>query len=107
MCIWTGDSGSIFAKILRKRWVYMMGQHIQLFSKRSLDRLMDDEGFERVYMGIYPYVITFKYLGTFLSRYRYIGAFVNYFLKNKTLGKLKFVLLSPDQMFAIYRKRKT
>ena len=39
--LWTGDYDSIYSKILRKKWWYVIGQHIQLFSRKSLKFLFE------------------------------------------------------------------
>ena len=81
-----------------------MGQHIQYFSKRSLDKLMHDTGFERVHIGIYPYVFSFKYLAIYLSRYRFIGNIAKNLFRIMNLEDRRFTLKKSDEMFAIYRK---
>ena len=105
VCFWTGNIDSFYAKILGQKWWYIIGQHIQFFSKKSLDRLMDDCGFERVYMGVYPYVISFEYLAITLNRYPVIGSIVSKLFKMMKLEKYSFVLKKSDEMFAIYKKR--
>ncbi|KJJ83931.1 type 12 methyltransferase [Candidatus Omnitrophus magneticus] len=104
LCFWTGNVDSLFSKILRQRWPYMLGQHIQFFSKKSLDRLMRDCGFERAYMGIYPYTISFDYFADILNRYFIIGNITRFFVNLLALKERDFVIKKPDEMFAIYRK---
>ena len=104
VCFWTGDSNSIYHKLLRGKWWYLLGQHIQFFNKKSLDRLMNDAGFSPVYKGIYPYVMSLKYLGISLSRYPLIGSLARKLFKIFRLEKRKFILKKSDEMFAIYRK---
>jgi hypothetical protein len=50
-----------------------MGQHVQLFSRSSLDKLLRIAGFKPLYRGKYPYVISGAYLGTRLGGYPIIG----------------------------------
>lgn len=104
VCFWTGDFNSIYSKILGKRWLYLLGQHVQFFSWKSLDRLMKDSGFERVHKGIYPYVISFEYLGISLSRYSVLGGLARSAFKYLGLNKREFTITKSDEMFAIYRK---
>lgn len=104
VCLWTGDSDSLYAKLLGKRWWYVLGQHIQFWNWRSMDRLFKDCGFERVHKGIYPYVISFKYLGISLSRYKGIGAVARFVFHVLGLDTRLFVIRKSDEMFAIYRK---
>jgi len=105
-CFWTGNIDSIYAKLFGRNWWYILGQHIQLFSKRSLDRLMHDTGFERLSIGIYPYVMSFKYLGISLSRYPFVGTLAKKLFRLMGLEKRTFTLKKSDEMFAIYRKKR-
>lgn len=104
VCFWTGDFSSIYSKIFRQKWLYMLGQHIQFFSWKSMDYLMKDCGFERVHKGIYPYVISFKYLGISLSRYPYVGSFAKRCFRMLGLEEKVFTIKKSDEMFAIYKK---
>lgn len=106
VCFWTGNFDSIYSKILGPRWWYLLGQHIQFFSWRSMDYLMKECGFERVYKGIYPYIISFKYLGISLSRYPAIGTIARSCFKYSGLDNREFTLKKSDEMFAIYEKIK-
>jgi len=103
-CFWTGDSDSFWAKLMGRRWWYVLGQHIQYFNWRSMDRLLADAGLERVHKGVYPYVISFEYLGISLSRYAIVGSVAKFFFKILGLQKRNFVLRKSDEMFGIYRK---
>ncbi|OGQ36477.1 MAG: hypothetical protein A3F16_00755 [Deltaproteobacteria bacterium RIFCSPHIGHO2_12_FULL_43_9] len=104
VALWTGDFNSIFSKIFRQKWWYILGQHIQFFSWKSMDYLMEEAGFQRVHKGIYPYVISFEYLGVSLSRYSIVGPLVRNFFKLYGLAAQEFTLKKSDEMFAIYKK---
>jgi hypothetical protein len=69
-----------------------------------MDHLMSANGFERVHKGIYPYVISFKYLGISLSRYPGVGAVARSLFRVLGLDRRQFVIRKSDEMFAIYRK---
>jgi SAM-dependent methyltransferase len=105
VCFWTGDSNSITAKILGRYWGYLIGQHIQFFSRRSIDLLMGKCGLELVSMHTYPYVISLKYLGTHMAHYPVFGAILSWILNLKLLCNLTITLKIPGEMFGIYRKR--
>ena len=104
VCLWTGDVDSFYSKFLGSMWWYRLGQHIQFFSWKSMDHLMSDCGFTRVYKGVYPYVISFEYLGISLSRYFLIGRLAKILFSLAGLRKRRFVLRKSDEMFGIYRK---
>jgi len=48
LLIYTGDVGSLAARIPRKKWWEYQGVHLQYFSKKSLDMLLKRIGFEIV-----------------------------------------------------------
>ena len=105
VCFWTGDSGSVPAKLFGTNWWYIMGQHIQFFSRKSADYLMNDHGFERVFVRTYPYVISLDYLGTSLSRYPVVGSILNTLLKAPIIRDWTLTLKLPGEMFGVYRKK--
>jgi len=104
LCLWTGDIGSIWARMFRQKWWYILGQHIQYFSRHSLTRLMNDCGFECVSDDVYPYVISMGYLGTSLSRYPVIGPIANWVLKRSLFKDRCITLKLSSEIFGIYRK---
>ncbi|MDA8705498.1 class I SAM-dependent methyltransferase [Litoricolaceae bacterium] len=103
LCIWTGDSDSFYAKILKHRWWYVMGQHLQLFSRKSLNRLLANVGFELIREKNYPYVISMDYLGKRLGSY-WFGKYLRYITSYKIWRNFTFKLEMSDQIFSIYRK---
>ena len=104
VCIWTGDASSWIAKLLGKRWWYYMGQHIQVFTEKSLDVTLKKAGLERVKIQTYPYVMTLKSVAASLQRYRALGWIANALLNNDFLGKYCLTLKISGEMFAIYKK---
>ncbi len=104
ICFWTGDVDNFLARLLGRKWWYVIGQHTQLFSRSSLKRLMEQAGFELVYRANYPYVITVGYLGTRLGHYPIIGPLLSRLLNLPSVSKLTFTLILPDEILDIYRK---
>lgn len=103
ICIWTGDSNSIFAKVFGKNWWYIMGQHLQLFSRSSLNQLMEANGLELVLEKNYPYVMSAGYLGKRLRVYTLLAPF-SFLLSLPLVRKFKFILAMSDQIFSVYKK---
>lgn len=103
LCFWTGDSSSLTYRILRGHWWYIMGQHIQYFTLRSVDHLMQRAGFELVEMRTYPYVRNFQSLGERFNSYRIFGKVINFIIGILQLKKRIIVLKIPGEMFGIYR----
>ena len=103
--LWTGDFDSSLSWLLGRKWWWVQGQHINLFSKRSLRKLFIDHGFEVVEMGIYPYVMTIESIGRSLGRYPSMARIMKVLLTNKLLANKKMTLKLPGEVFAIFRKR--
>jgi len=106
VCLYTSDISSIVAKILGKRWWFIQGQHIQLFTKKSINKLMTDNGFEILYNGIHPYVVTSKSLHNFVKRYTLVTKILSPLLNNKKFlnSSLSFSIKIPGEFYGIYKK---
>jgi len=105
VCLWTGDVSSLLAGLLGKKWWYYQGQHIQMFSRRSLCALFERNGFRRVYLGNYPYVMTMKSLQNSLSRYPSVYHSLRFILNNRLVSGRKFTVKLPGEMFALFMKQ--
>jgi 2-polyprenyl-3-methyl-5-hydroxy-6-metoxy-1,4-benzoquinol methylase len=106
IAVWTGNVDSISSRIFKGNWWYVMGQHIQLFSQNSMDKLFEAIGYKRLAKKTYPYVITFQYLGSSMKRYPKMKIFSKLF-QTKLFRKLKFTLYLPGEMFTIYQKNES
>lgn len=104
VCLWTGDVDSVLPRVLGRRWWYFQGQHIQYFSKRSINRLFADKGFMLKEMHTYPYVMTLKSLAKSLSRYKVIGKLAKLLFDNSGIGEWRVTFKLPGEMLAIYEK---
>ncbi|OGW91453.1 MAG: hypothetical protein A3D28_01990 [Omnitrophica bacterium RIFCSPHIGHO2_02_FULL_63_14] len=102
VCLWTGDVRSWPARILGRHWWYVIGQHIQLFSRQSLRKLFLDRGFEEVWIGCYPYVTTCGSIAKSLDRYR--SVLLKRLLRTPLAAQRSIALSIPGEMFAIFRK---
>lgn len=105
VCLWTGDVNSITAKLLGKKWWYYQGQHIQMFTKKSICQLFDSCGYEPVYYGRYPYIATMDSLNNSISRYPFISRLFSPIIKSIVFSKLRLKLKLPGEIFAIFEKK--
>lgn len=104
VCLWTGDVEALPSRFLGRKWWYIQGQHIQLFSRRSLGKLFESNGFEEVWIGRYPYMMTMRSIANSLRRYRLLGSASKFLLDRPFLGDRRITLALPGEMFAIFRK---
>ena len=105
VALWTGDISSITAFVMGKKWWYYQGQHIQMFTNKSMKILFENCGFEKVYMGYYPYVITYHSLCNSLSRYPTLLKIFTFIFPRKVFSGMRFILKLPGEMFAVFRKK--
>ena len=103
LALWTGDAGSFFARLFKSRWWYVIGQHINLFSKKSLKILLERNGFQLLSYQIYPYTMRLGYLSQSLNRYPVLK-FFSLILQIPLLREIRIKLYLPGEMFAIYKK---
>lgn len=104
VCLWTGDVSSLTAKLLGKKWWYYQGQHIQMFTKKSICELFDSCGYKTIYYGRYPYIATMDSLNNSISRYPYISKLLSPIIKSKILSPVKIKLKLSGEIFAIFKK---
>lgn len=104
VCLWTGDINGWVAKLLGKKWWYIQGQHIQYFSKSSLNRLFSDFGFKMELIQKYPYVTNFKSINKSLGRYKHINVVTTPILENRILADKQINLALPGEMCVVFRK---
>jgi SAM-dependent methyltransferase len=90
--VYTGDRSAILPRILRKRWWWYQGMHIQYFTKSSLQHLLVSEGFKIVTTKRLPIFFSLHSLGQSFNRYtlaRPIVWLLQLFPKNKIFLRLK------------------
>jgi SAM-dependent methyltransferase len=71
VALWTGDVDSIVSRLFGRRWWYWQGQHIQYFTRSSLNLLAEKSGFENGALKIYPFAANYEQLENSLSRYAF------------------------------------
>jgi len=101
--IYTGDVGSLAARILRKKWWEYQGMHLQYFSKQSLDMLLQRFGFEIVEHRLYPVYFSLNSLAQSFGRYP-VTRPLQRILRTKTLRSVHVKLVVSGEMLVISRK---
>jgi ubiquinone/menaquinone biosynthesis C-methylase UbiE len=105
ICLWTGDIDSWLARLLGKKWWYIQGQHIQFFSKKSLDTLFSINGCKRITIETYPFTTSLGSFSKSLYRYRLLQPLVKILLENRWTRDIVITLQIPGEMLAIYQKK--
>jgi hypothetical protein len=103
VALWTGDVDSIVSRLFGRRWWYWQGQHIQYFTRSSLNLLAEKNGFENVALKMYPFAANYEQLENSLSRYAF-QKYIMPFVKLAFTIKPAWYLYLPGEMFWIARK---
>jgi 2-polyprenyl-3-methyl-5-hydroxy-6-metoxy-1,4-benzoquinol methylase len=103
LALWTGDVDSITSRVLGRRWWYWQGQHIQYFTRKSLELVLSSGGLNVVASHLYPFGASRETLANSLRRYR-PHRLLNTLLRPAFLVKPVWFLRIPGEMFVIARK---
>jgi ubiquinone/menaquinone biosynthesis C-methylase UbiE len=103
LAIWTGDVDSIVSRILKRKWWYWQGQHIQYFTHKSLEHLLRTSGLEVVDSKLYPFAASYETLFNSLKRYHSHRA-LTFLSKPFFALRAIWYLYLPGEMFVIARK---
>jgi 2-polyprenyl-3-methyl-5-hydroxy-6-metoxy-1,4-benzoquinol methylase len=68
--IYTGDKDALIPRLLKKKWWWYQGMHLQYFSKSSLRQLIERTGFIYVHSRRFPLFFSLNSLSTSMNRYR-------------------------------------
>jgi SAM-dependent methyltransferase len=58
----TVDIGSLAARVMGRRWPWLMDMHLHYFDRSTIARLLGEVGFVDVTIGTYTYFVSFAYL---------------------------------------------
>lgn len=103
IAVWTGDVDGIMSRILRRRWWYWQGQHIQYFSHESLNHIGLRSGFREITTARYPLATNYEQIDNSLSRYIF-KPHIDWLVKLMFAVKPIWTLRLPGEMLWIARK---
>jgi SAM-dependent methyltransferase len=105
----TPDSGSLFARIMGRRWHLLVPpEHIYYFNRKSLQMLLEKNGFAVIETGCVGKRFTLKYIVHMLYRWQGLRIWalaISYLGKHPKLAKLGISLNLRDNMFMLARKK--
>lgn len=103
LIVWTGDVDSITSKVMKRKWWYWLGQHIQYFTRKSLKRLGEATGFREILSKTYPQAVSLSKVENSMGRYRNY-AFLLFFFRLVFFIKEIWVIKVPGEIFWIAKK---
>lgn len=106
VAITTGDIDSMNARIKKDKWRLMNSPtHVHYFSKKTLGRLLDQNGFEMVYEGYCGFYRSIDMALHRISIANRKGRWFYDILRKSGLGRIQFYLNLFDIMYIIARKK--
>ena len=104
VALWTGDVDGLCSRLLGKRWWNIQGQHIQDFTKSSLTMLFQNIGFQKTWIGRYPYVMSRDAILLSLGRYPAVHNAVRPVVRKVLSPRFHLTVALPGELFAVFRK---
>lgn len=105
LVIHTMDIGSLMAKLMGRRWPWLMDMHIHYFSQQTLRQMLEKNGFEVVWSGAEGRYLRLNY---FVSRIEALnsplGKLANWIVNGLRLGHVA-VPLNFGDLFTVYARR--
>jgi 2-polyprenyl-3-methyl-5-hydroxy-6-metoxy-1,4-benzoquinol methylase len=105
LVVHTMDISSLMAKLMGSRWPWLMDMHIHYFSQKTLQQMIEKNGFEVVWSGAEGRYLRLNYL---ISRVealsRPLGRLASWFVNGLRLGSVA-VPLNFGDLFTVYAKR--
>ncbi|MFH0798854.1 MAG: class I SAM-dependent methyltransferase [Pseudomonadota bacterium] len=105
LVISTPDAGSLFAKIMGRRWWNLLSMHLLYFNKRSIKYLLENNGFRVLDIGSYSRILNIKHGLNWLNRYPGLFKIAEFFIALLGIDKLNLPLNFFDSMI-VYAEKK-
>jgi len=107
MAIHTMDIDSLTARIMGRRWPWLMDMHIQYFSQETMKRLLRDQGLEVLWSGAQGRYLSLGYLASRVSGLsRPLGRLVQSLVEGVGLSG-RSVPVNFGDLFTVYARRPT
>lgn len=105
MAIHTMDVDSLTARLMGRRWPWLMDMHIEYFSQATMRRLLLNQGMEVLWSGIQGRYLSLGYLASrVLGLSRPVGRVVNGVVRETGLAN-RTVPVNFGDLFTVYARR--
>jgi 2-polyprenyl-3-methyl-5-hydroxy-6-metoxy-1,4-benzoquinol methylase len=104
----TPDAGSLFARVMGKRWhLIVPPEHVYYFNRDNLARLLDEEGFDVSFVTTIGKAFTLKYVFKMLHKWTKLWLFgaLARAASHRLVSRLAIPINLYDNMFILARKR--
>jgi len=101
----TMDINSLTAKVMGGRWPWLMDMHIHYFSRKTLTKMLENNGFEVVWIGAQGRYLSLGYITTRIGGFsRPIGRLCSWIVEKLKLAEVTVPINFGDLMTAFARK---
>lgn len=101
--IYTGDKNAILPRLLKKKWWWYQGMHLQYFSKSSLRQLIERTGFVYIHSSRFPLFFSLNSLSTSMNRYPLLRP-ISKILASRLLKSIYIRISVSGEMMLIAKK---
>lgn len=101
----TMDIDSLIARLMGKRWPWLMDMHVQYFSQKTLAQMLENNGFDVLWSGAQGRYLRLGYLASRLGGFnRALGHSAEFLIQSLRLAKIA-VPVNLGDLFTIYARR--
>jgi len=105
LAIHTMDVDSLTARLMGRRWPWLMDMHVEYFSQDTLKRLLQDRGMEVLWSGIQGRYLSLGYLASRVSGLsRPLGRLADAVVRETGLTN-RAILVNFGDLFTVYARR--
>ncbi len=105
LAVHTMDVDSLVARLMGRRWPWLMGMHIYYFSQRTLGQMLREVGFEVLWSGVQGRYLRLGYVATRVAAlHRPTGRLLARLLRRLKLDE-RPVSLNTGDLFTAYARR--
>ena len=105
LVVHTMDISSLMARLMGSRWPWLMDMHIHYFSQKTLQQMLEKNGFEVVWSGAEGRYLRLNYLTSRVEAFsRPLGRLATWLVNGLRLGSVA-VPLNFGDLFTVYARR--
>ena len=101
----TMDIDSLIAKVMGSRWPWLMDMHIHYFGRKTLTKMLEDNGYEVIWVGAQGRYLSLGYVASRIGgNSQPIGRFCSWIVEKLSLAEMTVPINLGDLMTAFARK---
>lgn len=106
LCLTTLDIGSPFARLMGRRWWWLMEMHLYYFARRTITAMLGEAGFETVCISRHTRLVKFPYLVSRLEHYSNCLARIGASMGNRLGLTNKVVPVNFGDLMTVFARKR-